>query len=100
MLTNRGVPADRIAALRAAFDATMKDKAFLADAKKVHVDVNPMRGEDIQKLIAEIMATPKKIVGMTNAALARNATQCRQFTDPKYCRSKKKKKKGKKKKQG
>ncbi len=97
MLTNRGVPADRITALRAAFDATMKDPKFLTDATQVKVEVDPMRGEDIQKLVAEILATPKKVIGMTNAALARNATQCRQFTDPKYCRSKKKKKNKKKK---
>lgn len=96
-LTNRGVPADRVKALRAAFDATMKDPEFLADAKRVQIEVNPMRGADIQKLVTEILATPKKIIGMTNAALARNATQCLQFTDPKYCRSKKKKRKKKKK---
>jgi tripartite-type tricarboxylate transporter receptor subunit TctC len=97
LLTNRGVPADRIKALRAAFDASMKDPQLLADAKKAHVDVNPMGGEELQKLVGEILATPKKIVDITKAALARNATQCRQFTDPKYCLSKKKKRKKKKK---
>lgn len=97
MLTNRGVPADRIAALRVAFGKTMKDAAFQKDAKRVQVALSPLVGADLQKRVEEILATPEKIVGMTNAALARNATQCKKFTNPKYCRSKKKKKKKKKK---
>ncbi len=98
MLTNRSVPADRVAALRKAFDLTVKNAAFQADAKNLKLDVNPMSGADIQKLVGELLTTPKKIVGMTNAALSRNATQCLKFTDPKYCRTAKKKKKKKKKK--
>jgi tripartite-type tricarboxylate transporter receptor subunit TctC len=96
LLTNRGVPTERVVALRKAFDDTMKNAAFQADAKNLKLDLNPMSGADIQNLVAELLTTPKKIVGMTNAALSRNATQCRKFTDPKYCRKAKKKKKKKK----
>ncbi|MGY9006175.1 MAG: Bug family tripartite tricarboxylate transporter substrate binding protein [Alphaproteobacteria bacterium] len=96
MLTNRGVPADRVAALRKAFDDTMKDPVFLTEAKRFKLDVNPMRGEDIQKLVAEILATPQSVIDTTNAALSRKAVKCKKFTKKKYCRNKKKKKKKKK----
>ena len=49
------VPADRVKALRAAFDATMKDKAFLDEAKRMRVDVGPTSGVELQKLIADIV---------------------------------------------
>jgi tripartite-type tricarboxylate transporter receptor subunit TctC len=96
MLTNRGVPADRVAALRKGFEETMKDAKFLGEAKKHTLDVNPMRGEDVQKLVADILATPKSVIDTTNAALSRKATKCTKFTKAKYCRTKKKKKKKKK----
>jgi hypothetical protein len=90
------VPADRVAALRKAFDDTMKDPVFLTEAKRFKLDVNPMRGEDIQKLVAEILATPQSVIDTTNAALSRKAVKCKKFTKKKYCRNKKKKKKKKK----
>jgi tripartite-type tricarboxylate transporter receptor subunit TctC len=57
-----GVPADRAAALRAAFDATMKDAEFLAEAKKLNLDVNPLAGKTITELLTELYATPKSVV--------------------------------------
>jgi hypothetical protein len=45
-----GVPAERISALRKAFDATMKDPEFLALAKRQKMDINPMPGAEVQKL--------------------------------------------------
>jgi tripartite-type tricarboxylate transporter receptor subunit TctC len=50
-----GVPAERVKALRAAFDATMLDPAFLGEAKKLNLDVNPVSGEDLQKIVADII---------------------------------------------
>ena len=47
------VPADRVVILRAAFDATMKDKKFLAEAKKGRLPINPVSGKGIQKLLAQ-----------------------------------------------
>jgi tripartite-type tricarboxylate transporter receptor subunit TctC len=57
-----GVPADRVAALRAAFDATMKDKEFLADAEKLKIDITTATGQEIQDLVAKMYATPKPVV--------------------------------------
>ena len=64
-----GVPADRAAALRRAFDATLKDPAFLAEADKLKLEVNPVTGEDVDKLIAELYATPKDVVEETRVAI-------------------------------
>jgi tripartite-type tricarboxylate transporter receptor subunit TctC len=50
-----GIPAERIAALRRAFDATMKDPAFLADAAKTKMDITPMPGEKARKVAKEIL---------------------------------------------
>src|SRR5215204_4798263 len=49
-----GVPADRLTALRRAFDATMKDPEFLAEVEKTRLTVSPMTGEDLQKLVADV----------------------------------------------
>jgi tripartite-type tricarboxylate transporter receptor subunit TctC len=63
------IPADRKAALVAAFDATMKDKEFLADAEKMKIDVNPVSGKDIDALLAELYATPKDGVKKASEAI-------------------------------
>jgi tripartite-type tricarboxylate transporter receptor subunit TctC len=57
-----GLPADRLAALTSAFDATMKDAEFLAEAKKLNLDINPLSGKEITRLLTELYATPKPIV--------------------------------------
>jgi tripartite-type tricarboxylate transporter receptor subunit TctC len=57
-----GVPADRVAALRRAFDLAMKDKDLLADAEKLKQEVNPFTGEEMQKVLADVYATPKALV--------------------------------------
>jgi tripartite-type tricarboxylate transporter receptor subunit TctC len=64
-----GVPADRLAALRAAFDATVKDPAFLADAKKQQLDVTPYSGAQIDALMKDIYATPPALVARVRAAM-------------------------------
>jgi tripartite-type tricarboxylate transporter receptor subunit TctC len=61
LFTSPGVPEERVKALRAAFDATMKDPEFLADAEKRGFDINPVSGEELQKIVADIVATPKPI---------------------------------------
>lgn len=63
MATSPGVPADRVAALRKAFMATMADKEFLAEAARQNADVGPfMDGETVQRLTNEILATPKPLL--------------------------------------
>ena len=57
------VPAARVEALRRAFDATMKDPAFLAEAEQMKIDVSPMTGEETQALIAQVHEqTPADVV--------------------------------------
>ena len=57
-----GVPADRVATLRAAFDATLKDPQFLSDAKKLELEVDPLTGVQIETLLKTAYAAPKPIV--------------------------------------
>ena len=64
------VPADRVKALRAAFDATMKLPAFLEDAKKLNLDINPVSGEELQKIVADIIDAPKPVKDRLAAVLA------------------------------
>ena len=68
LLTTPGVPEDRVAALRKAFDETMKDAEFLAEAKKAKLDIAPTEGAKLQKIVADIIATPKSVVDAANAA--------------------------------
>jgi tripartite-type tricarboxylate transporter receptor subunit TctC len=53
-----GIPADRAEALRKAFMDTMNDKDFLADTDKAKLEITPVDGADLQKLVAEVYATP------------------------------------------
>ena len=64
-----GIPADRKAALRAAFDATMKDPVFLADAKRLQLDVRPVSGAEVDRMIAELYQTPKDVVAKAARAM-------------------------------
>src|ERR1043166_6280741 len=57
-----GIPPERAAALRTAFMATMRDRDFLADAEKLHLEIRPVSGEDTQQLIAEAYATSPQVV--------------------------------------
>jgi tripartite-type tricarboxylate transporter receptor subunit TctC len=63
------VPADRVAAVRRAFDATMKDKDFLADAEKLKIEVDPLTGEQVAELVGRLYATPPDIVARVRTAM-------------------------------
>jgi tripartite-type tricarboxylate transporter receptor subunit TctC len=56
------VPAERVKAFRDAFDATMKDEQFLADAKSQKVEIDPVSGADIAALLERVYATPPDVV--------------------------------------
>lgn len=64
------VPAGRITALRRSFDATLKHPAFLADAKSLSLDIEPMTGEQVAELVANVSATPRAVVERVRAALS------------------------------
>lgn len=57
-----GVPADRVAALRAAFDATMKDAAFLAEARAQKMEIDPVSGAEINALLERVHAAPTAMI--------------------------------------
>jgi tripartite-type tricarboxylate transporter receptor subunit TctC len=56
------IPADRLAALRRAFVATMQDPAFLADAKKLSEEVTAMSGEEVESLIRRLHHAPPEVL--------------------------------------
>jgi tripartite-type tricarboxylate transporter receptor subunit TctC len=59
-----GVPNYLVKALRAAFDATMKDPKFLADATRMHVDPQPMTGGQVEREITQAYAAPADVVAL------------------------------------
>ena len=65
-----GVPQDRLAALGRAFEATMKDPAFIAEAEKLQMEIEPLTGAEIHKLLADAFATPKDIVAEAGQLLS------------------------------
>jgi tripartite-type tricarboxylate transporter receptor subunit TctC len=58
----RQVPAERVATLRNAFQAVLKDEAFLADAKKQSLLLDPVTGEEAEKVTAQIYAAPPDLI--------------------------------------
>lgn len=87
MMTTPGVPAERVAALRTAFDKTMRDPAFLADAKKQRMLINPQSGQKLQRIVADILATPPEIVAIAKTAVERGGLgKCKEVSESKLCR--------------
>ena len=64
------IPADRKAALLAAFDATMKDADFLAEAQKLNFDVRPVSATAIDAMLAEVYQTPKDVIARATKAIS------------------------------
>jgi tripartite-type tricarboxylate transporter receptor subunit TctC len=68
-ITPPGVPPDRLRTLRAAFDATMEDPKFLADAKRANLPINPMQGKEVQAQVDELYSVPENLVTKARQAL-------------------------------
>ena len=64
-----GTPADRVAALRKAFDDTMTDAALLAEAKKLKIDIDPMTGVQLAALVEQVSKTPEATVARVRKLL-------------------------------
>jgi tripartite-type tricarboxylate transporter receptor subunit TctC len=62
-------PPELASILRTAFDATMSDPQFLADAQKTGVDVSPLPGARVQALVEKLYSTPKDIVERAKQAI-------------------------------
>src|SRR5262249_23999138 len=56
--TNADVPAERVAALRHAFDATVKDPEFLSEVERQLMEITPMAGEELAQLVNDIVNAP------------------------------------------
>ena len=68
VFTTPGVPPDRLALLRKAFLETLKDPEFLADARRIGIELDPLGGEALQQYVAGMMATPADLIAKAEAA--------------------------------
>jgi tripartite-type tricarboxylate transporter receptor subunit TctC len=71
-----GVPQDRMAALRAAFDQMVKDPAFVADAKKRHALLSPKPGAKLDKYAEAILKTPPEVVELARTGMSGYQVNC------------------------
>jgi tripartite-type tricarboxylate transporter receptor subunit TctC len=62
-------PTARVAAWRRAFDKALTDPQFLADAKKRRLNVNYIPGKELQKIVDEIISTPKDVIRRAQAVI-------------------------------
>ena len=69
-LTAPGVPADRVAALREAFEKMTKDPDFLADAAKVNIDIKLIDGHEMEGLVHRVLSSPKSAIDLLKTALS------------------------------
>jgi tripartite-type tricarboxylate transporter receptor subunit TctC len=70
MLTAPGVPAERVAVLRKAFDETVKDPEFLADAAHMKRDIDPIAGGEMEMLVQRVLSSPKSATDLLKRSLA------------------------------
>jgi tripartite-type tricarboxylate transporter receptor subunit TctC len=64
-----GTPPERVAILRKAFEAVLKDPDYLADARKQHLEADFMRGEDVEALVKRVMTSPSDVVERARHAI-------------------------------
>jgi tripartite-type tricarboxylate transporter receptor subunit TctC len=67
------VPSERLAALRRAFDETMRDPEFRADAEKIEIDLDPLRGKEIDRFLDDLYRTPKPVIERAATLLERKS---------------------------
>ena len=67
--TTPGVPPERVAALRKAFDLTVVDPAFLADAKKQQLDLNPQSGAELEEVVNFLINAPESLRKQVDEAM-------------------------------
>jgi len=68
-LTTPGVPADRLAALRRAFEATLRDPAYVEDCRKVEMQVRPLTHQQAKALVDEIVNLPPDLIAKAKTAM-------------------------------
>jgi tripartite-type tricarboxylate transporter receptor subunit TctC len=62
LVAEPGIPGERAVALRKAFTETMEDPEFIADMRKRNLGVEPLTGEEVQRIVAAAVATPRELV--------------------------------------
>jgi tripartite-type tricarboxylate transporter receptor subunit TctC len=87
ILAPPNVPADRVAALRAAFRAAMTDREYVAEAAKLNLDIEPTYGDELQKFVEEIASTPPELAKIAGSAIIEgHIFNCKeQVKDAKLC---------------
>jgi hypothetical protein len=65
------LPSDRAEALRAAFEASVKDPALLAEAKKAKIEINPANAAEVEALLNRILSYPPAVIERTKQAMKR-----------------------------
>ncbi|HEY4403999.1 MAG TPA: hypothetical protein VGN55_05030 [Xanthobacteraceae bacterium] len=69
IVTNPGVPPERVAALRAAFDAAMADPDFIREAQLMALEISATSGQDLEKIIADMLGTPPAVLAKIAKAI-------------------------------
>ncbi len=73
VLAPPGVPAERVAALRQAFDDTMADPAFRAEAQKRELPIRRVSGAEVQRIVTSVISTPKDVIAQIKNAIGEAA---------------------------
>ena len=63
-----GMAPDVVAALRAAFDATLRDPEYVEAMRKANLEINPLGGEALTKIVAKTIGAPKAVIDAYQAA--------------------------------
>lgn len=66
------VPVERLEALRLAFDKTVENEDFIAEAKRLHLDVRAKTGDELARLVAQLQDTPQDVVNAANEIIPPN----------------------------
>jgi tripartite-type tricarboxylate transporter receptor subunit TctC len=83
LATTPGVPVERVTALRQAFEATVKDPEFIADADRQHAEIRPMSGEAMARLIDDLIGAPKEVRDRVKTALEPKSADAKKVSDGK-----------------
>jgi tripartite-type tricarboxylate transporter receptor subunit TctC len=68
--TSPNVPAERVQALRDAFDATIKDPGFIEAAAAARMEINPIAGLALQATVEKVLATPRNLAARAKTIIA------------------------------
>jgi hypothetical protein len=69
LITPPNIPADRLAALRSAFDKMMVDPEFVREAERIKAEIDPTPGAELQTYVLDIISAPKDIIDRANKAM-------------------------------